>query len=132
LAFEYISVVCDLTAFIVLPSAIFMLAMLSIVIVEAIVRGGFPSARGRERHCKIATGRAIGAQSHDGSRRDMQPWPWDDGIVDCALEINIAVGGALRAEVPKRRERVLERRSGMGACQKHAIGKRLLKDLVVQ
>ena len=45
-----ISVVCDLTAFIVLPSAIFMLGMLSIVIVEAIsVRGGFPSACGRER-----------------------------------------------------------------------------------
>jgi hypothetical protein len=36
-----ISVGCDLTAFIVLPSAIFMLAMLSIVIVEAIVRGAF-------------------------------------------------------------------------------------------
>jgi hypothetical protein len=31
-----VSVVCDLTAFIVLPSAIFMLAMLLMVVVEAI------------------------------------------------------------------------------------------------
>jgi hypothetical protein len=55
-----ISVGCDLTAFIVLPSAIFMLAMLSIVIVEAIVRGGFPSAPGCERE-RILPSRIIDA-----------------------------------------------------------------------
>lgn len=79
----------------------------------------------------LETFRTIGSQCHDRPRRDRQPRPRYDTLIDSGLQSEIRIARALRAEIAFAGEAGEQRCLGICDRARGAECERLMQDLIV-